>query len=111
MKKSFYASHHYLSNNFNQCINMKYFLQLPYTTISSILSDETIENRDENIVLSRVLNWIISNHVENSQIIMHLFKKIRWTKLDYEQQREWLTASHELSENSKLNSFIKEQMK
>ncbi|CAF2893025.1 unnamed protein product [Rotaria sp. Silwood2] len=110
MKKSFYESHYYLSKNFNQCINMKNFLQLPYTTISNILADETIQNRDETIVLSRILNWITSNHVENSQIIMHLFKRIRWNKLDYEQQREWLTASHELAENSKLTSLIKEQM-
>ncbi|CAF4880249.1 unnamed protein product [Rotaria sp. Silwood1] len=110
MKKSFYESHYYLSKNFNQCINMKNFLQLPYTTISNILADETIQNRDETIVLSRILNWITSNHVENSQIIMHLFKRIRWNKLDYEQQREWLTASHELAENSKLTLLIKEQM-
>ncbi|CAF0801557.1 unnamed protein product [Rotaria sordida] len=110
MKKSFYESHYYLSKNFNQCINMKNFLQLPYTTISNILADETIQNRDETIVLSRILNWITSNHVENSQIIMNLFKRIRWNKLDYEQQREWLTASHELAENSKLTSLIKEQM-
>ncbi|CAF3587252.1 unnamed protein product [Rotaria sordida] len=110
MKKSFYESHYYLSKNFNQCINMKNFLQLPYTTISNILADETIQNRDETIVLSRILNWITSNHVENSQIIMNLFKRIRWNKLDYEQQREWLTASHELAENSKLTALIKEQM-
>ena len=41
---------------------------------------------------------------------MHLFKRIRWNKLDYEQQREWLAASHELAENTKLTLFIKEQM-
>ncbi len=89
---------------------MKNFLQLPYTTISNILADETIQNRDETIVLSRILNWITSNHVENHQIIKHLFQRIRWNKLDYQQQREWLTASHELTENSKLTSIIKEQM-
>ncbi len=89
---------------------MKNFLQLPYTTISNILADETIQNRDETIVLSRILNWITSNHVENNQIIKHLFQRIRWNKLDYEQQREWLTASHELTENSKLTLLIKEQM-
>ncbi|CAF1138783.1 unnamed protein product [Adineta steineri] len=110
MKKAFYQSHYYLSKYFNQCINMKNFLQLPYTTISNILADETILNRDETIVLSRILNWITSNHVENNQIIMNLFKKIRWNKLDYEQQREWLAASHELAENTKLTLFIKEQM-
>lgn len=110
MKKAFYQSHEYLSKNFNQCINMKNFLQLPYTTISNILADETIVNRDETIVLSRILNWITSNHVENNQIITHLFKRIRWNKLDYEQQREWLTASHELAENSKLTLFIKEHI-
>jgi hypothetical protein len=48
--------------------------------------------------------------VENNQIIKHLFQRIRWNKLDYEQQREWLTASHELTENSKLTLIIKEQM-
>jgi hypothetical protein len=89
---------------------MKSFLQLPYTTIANILADQTIENRDETIVLSRILNWITSNHVENNQIIMHLFKTIRWNQLDYQQQREWLAATQELAENSKLTLFIKEQM-
>ncbi|CAF3279631.1 unnamed protein product [Rotaria socialis] len=110
MKKAFYESHYYLSKNFNECINMKTFLQLPYATIANILADETIQNRDETIVSSRILNWITSNHVENIQVIMHLFKRIRWNKLDYEQQREWLTASHELAENSNLTSLIKEHM-
>ena len=110
MKKAFYQSHHYLSKNFNQCINMKTFLQLPSTTIANILADETIHNRDETIVLSRILNWITANHVESSQVIMHLFKRIRWHKLDYEQQREWLAASHELADNTKLTTLIKEQM-
>lgn len=89
---------------------MKNFLQLPYTTISNILSDQTIINRDETIVLSRILNWITSNQIDNQQIIMDLFSKIRWNKLDYEQQREWLTASHELTDNSKLTQFLKEQI-
>jgi hypothetical protein len=110
MKKAFYESHYYLSKHFNQCIHMKSFLQLPYTTISNILADQTIENRDETIVLSRILNWITSNHVENNQIIMQLFKTIRWNQLDYQQQREWLAATQELAENSKLTLFIKEQM-
>lgn len=110
LKKSFYESHYYLSKNFSQCINMKSFLQLPYTTISNILADETIQNRDENIVLSRILNWITSNHVESHEIIMHLFKRIRWNKLDYDKKREWLIASHELTENSKLAALIKEQI-
>lgn len=110
MKKSFSQAHQYLSKNFNQCINMKNFLQLPYTTISNILADQTIDNRDETIVLSRILNWITSNQIDNHQIIMELFGKIRWNKLDYEQQREWLTASHELTDNSKLTLFIKEQI-
>ena len=110
MKKSFYESHHYLSKNFNQCIKMNNFLQLPYTTISNILSDQTIQNRDESVVLSRILNWITSNHVDNTQIIVHLFKRIRWNKLDYQQQREWLMASQELAQNSKLTLLIKEQM-
>ena len=89
---------------------MKNFLQLPYSTISNILSDETIVNRDESTVLSRILNWITSNHIDNHQMISNLFKKIRWTKLDYQQQREWLFATQELTDNSKLNSFIKEQI-
>lgn len=110
MKKAFYQSHYYLSKNFNQCINMKTFLQLPYTAVANLLADETIQNRDETIVLSRILNWITANHVDSSQIIMQLFKRIRWNKLDYEQQREWLAASHELAENTKLTLFIKEQM-
>ena len=110
LKKSFSQSHNYLSKNFNQCIQMKNFLQLPYQTISHILSDETIHNRDESIVFSRILNWITSNHIDNHQIIGQLLKKIRWNQLDYEQQREWLTASQELTDNSKLNVFIKEQI-
>lgn len=110
LKRSFQQSHSYLSKHFNQCINMKNFLQLPYSTISNILSDETIVNRDESTVLSRILNWITSNHIDNHQMISNLFKKIRWTKLDYQQQREWLFATQELTDNSKLNSFIKEQI-
>lgn len=110
LKKSFSQSHQYLSKNFTQCIQMKTFLQLPYSTISHLLSDENIHQRDENIVLSRILNWISANHIDNQQIIGQLLKKIRWNKLDYEQQREWLTASQELTDNSKLNTFIKEQI-
>ena len=110
LKKSFYQSHLYLSKNFNQCISMKHFLQLPYTTIGQILADETIENRDESIVFSRILNWITTNHVDNHQIILHLFQRIRWNHLNFHQQREWLTASQELAENPKLSSFIREQM-
>ena len=74
------------------------------------MADETIQNRDETMVFSRILNWIISHHVDNTQIIMHLFKRIKWNRLNYEQQREWLTASHELADNSKLTLLIKEQM-
>jgi kelch-like protein 2/3 len=110
MKKAFFQSHSYLSTNFNQCITMKHFLQLPYTTIGHILADETIEHRDETIVFSRVLNWITSNHIDNNQVMMNLLQTIRWNKLDYQQQREWLTASQELAENPKLTSFIKEQL-
>ncbi|CAF0832087.1 unnamed protein product [Didymodactylos carnosus] len=110
MKKAFYEAHYFLSTRFNDCINMKTFLELPYVTIGNILADETIKDRDETLVLGRVLNWITSNHVENSQVIMHLFRRIRWNKLDYNQQRECLATSHELAENPKLTQFIKEQM-
>lgn len=110
MKKAFFQSHDYLAKNFNQCISMKHFLQLPHTTIAQILADQTIVQRDEALIFSRILNWMTTNHVDNQQSILQLFQRIRWNQVDYHQQREWLTASQELAENPKLTLFIKEQM-
>lgn len=111
LKNSFRRSHVFLSSNFNQCVNMKQFLQLSMKTLVEILSDDTIRNRDESMLLGRILNWITTNHIDNNQVIVSLFEQIRWNQLDYQQKREWFTATQELADNAKLTSFIREQIR
>ena len=110
LRKAFYHCHDYLCRHFTQAIEMKSFLQVPYSTVVNLLSDESMRNRDETVLLTRLLNWIISNHHDNQQNLLNLFVNIRWNQFDYSEQREWLTAAQQLTDNPKLIALINQQM-
>jgi hypothetical protein len=80
----------------DECIQSKEFIDIPYWILNEILSDVTIEIREELIVLDRVLQWLSCNRISNVDVIFELLQKIRWKNLSYLSLKEILATNYEI---------------
>ncbi|CAF2636570.1 unnamed protein product [Rotaria sp. Silwood2] len=91
-----YLAHKFLIQSIDECIQTKEFIDIAYWMLNQILSDVTIEKRQEFHVLDRTLQWLSCNHISNTDVIFELLNKIRWQNLTYLSLKEILAINYEI---------------
>jgi len=104
-------AHRFLSQSIDECIKTKEFIDIDYSMLNKILSDETIEKREEFNVLDRTLQWLSCNCISNTDMIFELLHRIRWENLSYLSLKEILATNYEIFHNSNVKQWIMEKMK
>jgi hypothetical protein len=79
--------------------------------LNQILSDVTIEKRQEFRVLDRTLQWLSCNRISNTDVIFELLDKIRWKNLSYLALKEILATNYEIFYISNVKQWLMEKLK
>jgi hypothetical protein len=79
--------------------------------LNQILSDVTIEKREEFNVLDRTLQWLSCNRISNIDIIFELLEKIRWQNLSYLSLKEILATNYEILHSSNIKQWLMKKLK
>ena len=103
-----------ISSNFNDQIQLKYFLKLSFTALFELISKNN-SNRNEKILLNRILMWIYYNRVAlndlkrnnntSQPIIETILKEINFNKIDLDD------LNSIIAENSLLIKKVPECLK
>ncbi|CAF0795592.1 unnamed protein product [Rotaria sordida] len=96
LSKVYYLAHKFLIQSMDECIQTEEFIDITYWMLNQILSDVTIEKREEFHVLDRTLQWLSCNHILNTDVIFELLNKIRWKNLTYLSLKEILAINYEI---------------
>jgi len=102
----YHLAHRFLIQSMDECIQTKEFIDIAYWMLNQILSDETIEKREEFYVLDRTLQWLSCNHISNTDIIFELLHKIRWENLNYLSLKEILATNYEILHISTIRQWL-----
>ncbi|CAF3974051.1 unnamed protein product, partial [Rotaria magnacalcarata] len=104
-------AHKYLIQSIDECIQTKEFIDIAYWMLNQILSDVTIEKRQESLVIDRTLQWLSCNHVSNKDLIFELLNKIRWENLSYISLKEILAINYEILHNPIVKQWLIKKLK
>ncbi|CAF4249308.1 unnamed protein product [Rotaria socialis] len=99
-------AHKYLIQSIDECIQTKEFIDIAYWMLNQILSDVTIEKRQESLVFDRTLQWLSCNRVSNEDLIFELLNKIRWENLSYISLKEILAINYEILHNPIVEQWL-----
>jgi hypothetical protein len=107
----YYLAHQFLIQSIDECIQTKEFIDIGYWMLNQILSDVTIEKRQEFRVLDRTLQWLSCNRISNTDVIFELLDKIRWKNLSYLALKEILATNYEIFYISNVKQWLMEKLK
>ena len=95
----------------DECIQTKEFIDISYLLLNHILSDETIENRQEFQILDRTLQWLSCNRVSNTEAVFELLHNIRWKNLSYLSLKEILATNYEILHSASVKQWLVKKLK
>jgi hypothetical protein len=107
----YHLAHRFLIESIEECIQTKEFIDINYWMLNQILSDVTIEKREELNVLDRTLQWLSCNRISNIDIIFELLEKIRWQNLSYLSLKEILATNYEILHSSNIKQWLMKKLK
>jgi hypothetical protein len=111
LSQVYHIAHTFLRQSIDQCIQTKEFIDIAYWMLNQILSDMTIEKREESVVLDRTLQWLSCNHISNTDVIFELLHKIRWQNLSYLILKESLATKYEILHIPKVKQWLMKKLK
>lgn len=85
LKQLYAEAYLYICLNFNECIRFSSFLNAPFRFITELLEKNTIRNKDEGLLLQRLVDWITKNKEfvnRNPDVVPRLLRNINYSKID-----------------------------
>ena len=84
LKRAYNYAFQQVCDNLNDYAGMKVFLKMSKSVLTDILSSASVDNRNEKLLLERVLKWAKLNFKKQSEQVKQVLKLLDFSRVDKE---------------------------